>query len=289
MNFFKKLIENPKIVALLALIFAAIIWLPNASSLFSQPESNYISGKIIAPKGQLIANRYINFWTNPELRQLELDKMRSRNAEWDFMGRCFFVWSLGNMALREPARAKTILPIMDSIIDETLSLEKKYGIYFFLMPYAKNLPFKQKPERSIFLDGEIALMLAIRRLVEEKQEYKELLRSKIETMVSRMEINPVLCAESYPDECWLFCNSIALAAIKIGDFLDHTDNSEFLKNWVKSAKENLIDKKTGILVSAFDLSGKSISDGPEGSTIWLVSPLFKNYRPGICRGSVFEG
>ena len=275
MNFFKKLIQKPRIVALLALIFAAIIWLPNASSLFSQPESNYISEKIIAPKGLLIANRYINFWTNPELRKLELDKMRSRNAEWDFMGRCFFVWSLGNMALREPNRAKTILPIMDSIIDETLSLEKKYGMYFFLMPYAKILPFKQKPERSIFLDGEISLMLAIRRLVEEKKEYKELLRSKIETMVSRMEVNPVLCAESYPDECWLFCNSIALAAIKIGDFLDHTDNSEFLKNWIKSAKENLIDKKTGILVSAFDLSGKSISDGPEGSTIWLVSHCLK--------------
>ena len=72
------------------------------------------------------------------------------------------------MALRDPALKPTVLPIMDQTIDQTISLEQEKGMYFFLMPYAQTSPFKMKPVRSQFLDGEIALMMAVRRVVEEK-------------------------------------------------------------------------------------------------------------------------
>ena len=59
------------------------------------------------------------------------------NAEWDFMGRTLFVWSLGEMGLRNPTAKQDYLKVMDQIIGETLQLEKEMGIYFFLMPYAR--------------------------------------------------------------------------------------------------------------------------------------------------------
>src|SRR5215472_12233678 len=100
--------------------------------------------------------------------------MRASNAEWDFMGRSFLVWSLANMSLRDPASKPLYLETIDRIIAETLRLEREEGMYFFLMPYAKARRYVVQPAHSLFLDGEIALMLACRRMIEEKPEYKAL-------------------------------------------------------------------------------------------------------------------
>jgi hypothetical protein len=196
--------------------------------------------------------------------------MRRSNAEWDFMGRTFLVWALGEMALREPERQPDYLSVMDQIIGETLKLEREEGPFFFLMSYAKDRPFVHRPARSQFLDGEIAMMLAARRLVQEHPEYKRLLGERIETIIGRMKQSPVSSAESYPDECWTFCNAIALAAIKTTDTLDGTDHSAFFRDWLASAKRKLVHARTGLLVSSYTLDGTHL-DGPEGSSIWLVA------------------
>ncbi len=279
----KKLIYCPVCRGIAAILLAAAIWLPLLHWFYDQPADNYHSADKVPPLAMSITARHISLWTDPELRRLELEKMRSRNAEWDFMARCFFVWSLGNVGLRDPAMKTTVLPVMDAIIDETIRLEKEHGIHFFLMPYGRYSEFKMQPPRSIFIDGEIGLMLGLRRLLEDRDDYRILHRERIEIMLDRMQKGPILCAESYPDECWLFCNSVGLAAIKVGDYLDGTDHREFFARWLESAKENLIDKETGILVSAFDLSGKSVSDGPEGSTIWLVTHCLQLIDPEFAK------
>ena len=164
--------------------------------------------------------------------------MRKSNAEWDFMGRSFLVWALANMALREPNLKPECLSVIDQIIEETLKLEERKGIYHFLMPYAKVRPFVLKPARSQFLDGEIALMLAARRVIEEKGEYRILMQERVNVMIERMKQSPVLSAESYPDECWTFCNAVSLAAIRLSDYLDSADNhSDFLSRWVTTARQ----------------------------------------------------
>ena len=196
--------------------------------------------------------------------------MRASNAEWDFMGRSFLVWSLANLGLREPAAKQTYLAVIDQIIDETARLEHERGLYFFLMPYAKARPYEVQPARSLFLDGEIALMLAARRVVEEKPEYKAAMTERIKGIVDRMENNPVPFAESYPNECWMFDHVNALAAIKIADFLDRTDHSALLQSWLALAKRKLVHRETGLLISSFTLKGEPL-DGPEGSTIWMVA------------------
>lgn len=253
----------------LALALAAAIWIPCIHLLFARATTKAPVGGV-SPQARALAARHLELWTDAGLRGHELARMRRSNAEWDFMGRTFLVWSLAEMSLREPAGKAEYLPVMDRIIDETLKLEQEQSLYFFLMPYAKARPFVQRPPRSQFLDGEIAMMLAARRLVEEKIEYRQPFKERVTMMVARMKQSPVLSAESYPDECWTFCNAIGLAAIKASDRLDGTDHSAFLCDWLSVAKRKLIHAKTGLLVSSYQLDGTPL-DGPEGSSIWLVA------------------
>jgi len=113
-------------------------------------------------------------------------------------------------------------------------------------------------------------MLGCRRLVEDKTDYRPLLTERINLMVERMKKSPVLSAESYPNECWTFCNTVALAAMRVADYLDGTDHSEFLRNWVTIAKAKLTDPKSGLLISTYTVAGRPIY-GPEGSTIWMAA------------------
>ena len=255
--------------ALMALLVATAVWLPCVHLLFGRGHASRNTAEP-SPHAKALAARHLELWTKPELRRVELERMRVSNAEWDFMGRTFLVLSLAEMSLREPARRAENLRVMDEIIDETLRLERDEGLYFFLMPYAKARPFLQQPARSQFLDGEIAMMLAARRLVEEKPAYRAAMTERIELMIARMKKSPVLSAESYPDECWTFCNAIALAAIKAAERLDGADHSAFLRDWIAVMRTKLIHPETGLLVSSYTLDGKPL-DGPEGSSIWLVA------------------
>ncbi len=86
-----------------ALAVAALIWLPCLHLIFSKPVSHFYQEQGLSPEARQLAVRHLQLWTDPALRENELNKMRVSNAEWDFMGRSYLVWSLANMALRDPA------------------------------------------------------------------------------------------------------------------------------------------------------------------------------------------
>ncbi|MGA9452362.1 MAG: hypothetical protein WBW41_13580 [Verrucomicrobiia bacterium] len=258
------------LTGLVALVIAAAIWLPCLHLVFTRPLSDFRQNQGLSPKARQLAARQLQLWTEPALREQELNKMRVSNAEWDFMGRSYLVWSLANMALRDPASKSLYLQTMDQIIDETLRLEQQEGMYFFLMPYAKDGHYVMQPAHSLFLDGEIALMLASRRVVEEKPEYKLLLTGRVNAMVERFQKSPRMLLESYPDECWTFDHCVALDAIKMADYLDGSDHSALIRGWIAMAKQKLVDRESGLLISSFMTDGTPLY-GPEGSTIWMVA------------------
>jgi hypothetical protein len=258
------------LAGVVALVIATLIWLPCLHFFFTKPVSNFRQEKGLSPEAHQLAARHLQLWTNPALRHEELKKMRVSNAEWDFMGRSYLVWSLANMALRDPASKPVYLQTMDQIIDETLRLEKQEGMYFFLMSYAKDNRYVMQPAHSLFLDGEIASMLASRRVVEEKPEYKPLLTERVNAIVERFQKNRHMILESYPDQCWMFDHCVALDAIKMADYLDGTDHSALIRDWLAMAKRRLEDPKTGLLFSSFTTTGAPL-DGPEGSSIWMVA------------------
>jgi hypothetical protein len=257
-------------VGLASFAIALTIWIPCLHFLFQQPASEFHTPTGLSPKARALAARHLMLWTDPQRREHELQRMRASNAEWDFMGRSFLVWSLANMGLREPAQKQLCLDTMDRIIEETLRLEKEKGIYFFLMPYARFHSFVEQPARSLFLDGEIALMLAARRALEEKLEYKPLLAGRVKLMEEGLRKSPHLVLESYPNECWMFDHCVALAALRLTDRLDGTDHSQLIRDWLAMAKKQLIHRESGLLVSSFTTDGETL-DGPEGSTLWMVA------------------
>jgi hypothetical protein len=261
---------NRILAGLAALTVAALIWLPCLHFIFAKPVSHFYQEQGLSPEARQLAAWHLHTWSDAVLRQNELNKMRVSNAEWDFMGRSYLVWSLANMALRDPASKQTYLRTMDQIIDETLQLEKEQGMYFFLMPYAHDGPYLMQPARSLFLDGEIAMMLASRRMVEEKPEYKTLLTERVNAIVARFHASPQMMLESYPDECWTFDHCVALDAIKMADCLDGTDHSKLIHDWIAMAKQKLVDPKSGLLISSFTMRGAPLI-GPEGSSIWMVA------------------
>jgi hypothetical protein len=258
------------LAGLAALVLAAALWLPCLHLFFARPASAFYVEKGLSPVARELAARQLRLWADAPSRQQELDRMRVSNAEWDFGGRSFLVWALANMGLRDPSSKQACLQTMDRIIDETLQLEQEKGIYFFLLPYAQERPYLAQPARSLFLDGEIAMMLASRRILEEKPEYKTALAERVNLIVRGLLRSPHLALEIYPDECWTYDHAVALAAIRMADYLDGGDHAVLFRDWTAMARNKLVHPASGLLVSSFTTDG-SPRIGPEGSSLWMAA------------------
>jgi len=271
--------KTAALVAALSLLVAMAVWLP-ALRFFFEPAA--IDGASLPPATDALARRFAAQWSGDQPKgdqpkgdqrsPADLAWARRVNPEWDFMARTYQVLSFVNLALRQPDRRDAHLAVIDTIIDDTLRLERDQGMHYFLLPYAKRRPFVVQPERSIFIDGEIALMLGARRLLAEREDYRLAHRKRVEGMVAQMEQSPVLSGESYPNECWTFCNTVALASIRMADVLDDSavDHHDLIQRWLQTAREKLVHPDTGLLVSSYTPDGQWL-DGPEGSTIWMVA------------------
>ncbi len=265
------------LIKTIVLITATAIWLPCVHFIFKPKLSYYYSPDQIPQKAHMIAAKHLEIWANESLRNIELEKMQNLNPEWDFMSRTYFVLALANMALRDTAFKVKSCEIIDAIIDNTLAVEKKNGFTHFLMGYGRRGGWVIQPSGSQFIDGEIALMICARRLIEEKPAYIPILSERVDKMIFRMRQSPIQNAESYPDECWLFCNTVSLAAIHIADVLDNNGNSAFIQQWLETAKQKLVNPETGLLISAYSIDGTPADSGygPEGSTIWMTCNMLQ--------------
>lgn len=249
--------------SLFSLAAGSAIWMPTVHLVFgpSREERSATSTFV-----QRLLNRHLALWEG-EASIDEVATMRVMNPEWDFMGRTFLVLALANLCFHNPNGQHRYLSVIDRIIDDTLATEAERGMHYFLMAYSRSRPFIQQPPRSAFLDGEIALMLGARRLVEDDTRYAEIMNARADTIAERMLIAPVHSLESYPDECWTFCNTTALAALKIQGVLDERDHQPLFDQWLNVAQEELVDPETGLLISEYTYNGHHL-DGPEGSSIW---------------------
>ena len=197
----------------------------------------------------------------------DVEVMRNVNPEWDWMSRTFTVLGLANRALEHEDERAVALGAMDRIIEE--ALEDGRDQERFLLPYARNKPFVDPAARSVFIDGELLMMIAARDLVEQRPDFMSEASELASSIEGAMRRSPTLSAESYPDECWTFCNTTALAALAMLDAArgDHA-HAKLASDWVLQAKSKLVEPRTGMLVSSFTCDGR-VLDGPEGSSIWM--------------------
>lgn len=251
----------------LLFVVAVVVWLPCLHLIFREPDHAALAAQLSARQRTLALAD-----TTPERALL-----RRMNPEWDLMSRTFGVLAFTNLALTQPARRAEHLEVADALIQQTLRDESE-GHLFFLLPYGRREPFHDEAQRSLFVDGEVALMLAARQLVDPRADLAEPLRLRVNEVTRQLETAPLHLAESYPDEGWTFCNTIAVASLRLSDRVDGRSHADLIGRWLSSAKQHLVEPKTGLLRSSFRHGGAPL-DGPEGSTLWLAAHMLQVVDP----------
>jgi len=213
---------------------------------------------------------------------------RARNPEWTLMADLFSVLAWSNAALADPAREAVLLEHMDSANAATRQTEAEGAQFALLLPYARRESFRDATGRSVFVDGELALMLAARLSVARDPELEDELRRRVGIIESALARSPTLSAESYPNECWTFCNTTALAALVLSDRIFGTDHGPLARAWVELAKRELLDPQTGLLISSYTYEGE-VLDSPEGTSSVMVAAQPAADRSGVCSGPVCPG
>ncbi|HJL15151.1 MAG TPA: hypothetical protein RMH99_05820 [Sandaracinaceae bacterium LLY-WYZ-13_1] len=260
----------------LGTLLAAAVWVPSLHLFFDADASEAGRTRV----RETLRETQLALWEDEAARASVLARMRGTNAEWDFMGRTFLVLALANDALAHPARRVRDLAVMDRILEETLRLERERGQAHFLMDYVHAGRFVDPSGRSVFVDGEIALMLAARQRVARSERWRGPLARRVAHIEAQMRRGPVTSAESYPDECWTFCNTLALAAVRTSDAVTGEDHGALLGAWVASARAHLIDPDTGMLVSSYRRDGTHL-DGPEGSSVFMAAHALQVIDPAF--------
>lgn len=204
-------------------------------------------------------------------RDYEDGAIRAMNPEWEYMARTFTVLGLANRAIDHEDERDASLAAIDRTLDRTKD-QAREDQYAFLLPYARASTFVDPDARSVFVDGELLMMIAARDLVSPREDLDDDARGLEASIDRAMRRSPTLSAESYPNEAWTFCNTTALAAMAMFDRArsspESAEHRALAHDWVLRAKAVLLDEKTGLLVSSFTRDGR-VKDGPEGSTIFM--------------------
>jgi hypothetical protein len=264
--------------ALCALWLLGLRWLYRPSESALRPSDGSVS-----PVARPLLEQQLRAWGTEARRRAEIARMRATNPEWDLMARTYLVLALANAAMREPSERERYIRAMDTVIDDTIETERAHGQAHFMLPYARARAWVHASGRSVFVDGELALMCGARRVVRDDREAirREFL-DRLRLLESQLRDSAIGSGESYPDECWTFCNTVALAAMRVHEAIDGADHHETVERWLRFARARLIDRRSGMLVSSFRMDG-AVRDGAEGSSIYMVAHDLAVIDPAFAR------
>lgn len=203
-------------------------------------------------------------------RDATVAALQSANPEFDLMWRLFAVLAACDRALAAPDEADAWLAFVDDVIDDTTRTLDERGQRHFLLPYADQGSWVQPEAGSLFVDGEIALMVAARRVVADTPHHRALGRHWTRRVEHDLQAAGEGWPESYPDEAWAFCLTNALLTLRLHDHVDGTDHRGEIRRWTQRLSSDGLDAETGLVGSDWRADGSPL-DGTEGSSIWWVS------------------
>ncbi len=237
-------------------------------SLALAPLAGYLAVSATTPDLEDWYEGQLEDWSQATAPESYLE-MRALNPEWDFMARTFLSLTLAERALADPAEIPGALETLDAILTDTLAAEAAHGPTWYLLPYARQEWF-HGDGRSLFVDGEILVMLGARRLISDDAWGEEMDARAARVTESIGSASALPLAESYPDEGWMFCHVMAMVGLRMHEVTNGANHSALTERMVASVKSNLLHSDTGMMISEFDMRGHP-KDGPEGSSIWFSS------------------
>ncbi|MFO0662849.1 MAG: hypothetical protein U0174_02805 [Polyangiaceae bacterium] len=211
-----------------------------------------------------------------------VDSIRRVNPEWDLMRRMYLALALTDAAMAHPEDRDKYVGAVDKIARDLVAATASDDPYVFLLPYAKASPW-QATGRSLFVDGEVAVVLEARLLLSPSRDLEAPLAKHISAIEHAMNESPTASGESYPGEAWTFCNTTALLALRMHDVRVHTDHEALARKWIAFARARLVDQKTGLLGSRYRYATGYVDEGPEGSSIFMSAHNLKVWDEAFAR------
>lgn len=205
---------------------------------------------------------------------------RRVNPEWDLIERFVACLALADVALRLPERRGVLAGVVGRVsADLERAASGPSGQQVFLLPYGHHGGWRGEG-RSLFVDGELAVVHGLAVLLGNRDAL-EPLRRRAGHVRRAMDAGPVLSGESYPNECWTFCNTAALLALRLAEVVDGQDHRAFRAAWADRAATDLVDGE-GRLVSAYTLEGHPTQPA-EGSSLWWSAHALRASAPALAK------
>lgn len=216
-----------------------------------------------------------------EARPTHRAELRRVNPEWDLLERMIGGLALACAGLRDPALEDRAGRALARLASQTDAEAREHGQAHFLLPYVHRFPFRG-PQRSLFVDGEIALLLGASLMLRDGRARRQAFDARCERLQEILAAAPIGSGESYPDECWTYCNTTALAALRMAEVLRGRDTSSERAAFLAGAREHLIHEQTGLLTSAYTWKGRTVQP-PEGSSLWWSTHALRLLDPELAR------
>lgn len=263
------------LAALGSTALASALWVPNLSRLFAPREST-LQGDTADPIIRGLLEKQLRAWEGPPG---SFTGMRVVNPEWDFMGRTFAGLAFLEAATADPGLRPRALRALDRLLESTVHTLHERGMHHYLMAYSRRAPFLNPQGSSLFIDGELLTLLAAREQVVGDGRYATLQEHLAQQVRANLDGSPIGHGESYPDECWAFCNGFAALGLQL-DMRTSSRSHAAALNRHHTTTAALVEPETGMLQSEYTYAGRPM-DGPEGSSIYLVTTLLKRTHPTL--------
>ncbi len=257
------------VVAVLSLLVGACVVLPALHLAFARQPAEYAPALLHQQLAEWDAGRR--------------DVVRDVNPEWDLGHHTFFALALANLAL-DPRASDADRARWGVAVDDVLSELRRRPPDHFHLPYFHGAPFRDAGARSLFLEGEILFVLGARLEAWPDRAMHAELDERGRRVAQMMLRAPRGMAESYPDECWMFDNTLALAALAVAEHVlgrSVAGAADAQRRWLANVP-TLTDSRTGLLVSSTTWEGR-VLDGPEGSSIFASAHFLELVDPVLAR------
>lgn len=181
-------------------------------------------------------------------------------GEWQLVALSMTAAAVTSLAFDEPRERGEALAVTAGLIDAALSPAcrafdaRKWG--------EDPIEVLAAPGGHVGYLGHLHLMLAAWRLLGGEEPARIELAARIQdALIRRMRGSPSSYLETYPGETYTADNAVSVAALALHDDASGAARDPVIERWLEHTRRELLDPRTGLIVSGVDPRGAPIGAG----------------------------